>query len=130
MRNKLYTTIGWLFIGLAGLGVALPVLPTTPFVLLAAWAFAKGSPRLERWLIEHPRFGPLLRDWRGHRRIPLHAKILSVSMMAASLGHLVFFSSVPGIAVLAAGLLMLIGAAYVLSCPHAKPTPAKEHVNE
>ncbi len=121
MRSKLYTFIGWLFVSLAAFGVALPVLPTTPFLLLAAWAFAKGSPRLERWLVEHPRFGPMLRDWRSHRRIPLHAKLLAVGMMGASLVHLVFFSSVPGLAVTAAALLMLVGAAFVLSCPHARP---------
>lgn len=130
MRSRFYTALGWLFVGIGAVGAVLPVLPTTPFLLLAAWAFAKGSPRLERWLAEHPRFGPLLRDWRSHRRIPLHAKCLSLSMMALSLAHLAFFSSAPAIGVAAAGLLMVLGAAYILSCPHALPAVKDEEVKD
>jgi uncharacterized membrane protein YbaN (DUF454 family) len=69
-----------LALGLAG--IVLPVLPTTPFVLLAAACFSRGSSRCERWLLEHPRFGPLVRDWRQYRAIPLRAKQLAFVMMA------------------------------------------------
>ena len=118
MHKRLFIALGWVFVSLAALGAVLPVLPTTPFLILAAWAFSKGSPRLARWLEEHPRFGPVLRDWRSHRRIPLHAKVLAVTMMAASLSSLVFFSTAPGWAVGSAAVLMAVGAGYVLSCPH------------
>ncbi|KQW68023.1 MAG: YbaN family protein [Methylibium sp.] len=76
----------WLMAGgvalLTGLvGIVLPLLPTTPFVLLAAFCFARGSARWERWLIEHRRFGPMIQAWRSHRAIPLAAKRLATLMM-------------------------------------------------
>ena len=66
------------------IGIFLPLLPTTPFVLLAAFCFARGSPRWEAWLLAHPRWGPMVRDWRDHRAIPWRAKLLAWTMMAAA----------------------------------------------
>ena len=65
------------------IGVFLPLLPTTPFVLLAAFCFSRSSPRVERWLLSHPRFGPMIQNWRAHRAIPLRAKKLAWVMMTA-----------------------------------------------
>ncbi len=79
----------WLAAGAAALGtgivgIFLPLLPTTPFVLLAAFCFARGSVRWERWLLAHPRFGPMVRDWRRDRVVPLRAKQLATVMMSIS----------------------------------------------
>lgn len=79
----------WLVCGgvclLTGLvGLLLPLLPTTPFVLLAAYCFSQGSARYEQWLLAHPTFGPMVRDWRGKHAVPLRAKQLAWAMMAAS----------------------------------------------
>jgi uncharacterized membrane protein YbaN (DUF454 family) len=63
-------------------GVFVPLLPTTPFVLLAAFCFSRSSTRCERWLVNHPRFGPAIRNWRAQRVIPLRAKQLAWAMMA------------------------------------------------
>jgi uncharacterized membrane protein YbaN (DUF454 family) len=60
------------------------VLPTVPFVLLAAWCFSRGSVRWETWLLAHPRWGPMVRDWRARRAIPRRAKWLSLLMMSGS----------------------------------------------
>ena len=73
--------LGFVFVGLATIGVVLPLLPTTPFLLLAAACFAKSSHRFYRVLLENRIFGPLIRDWREHRAIPLRAKILAIGVM-------------------------------------------------
>ncbi|WON76167.1 DUF454 family protein [Serratia sp. UGAL515B_01] len=62
--------IGWLAVVLATLGVVLPLLPTTPFLLLAAWCFARSSPRFHHWLLYRSRFGNYLRYWQQHRALP------------------------------------------------------------
>jgi len=82
--------LGWICVFLGMVGIFLPILPTTPFILLAAWLFARASPRFERWLYEHRLFGPPLRAWRDHRSIPRRTKIMAISMMAMSFAILVF----------------------------------------
>ncbi len=79
----------WRLLALASLavgfiGLFLPVLPTVPFVLLAAWAAGKGWPRLEEWLLAHRHFGRPIRDWRDSGAVPRRAKVVAVSMMACS----------------------------------------------
>lgn len=120
----LWVGLGWCFIGLAVLGVILPGLPTTPFLLLAAWAFHKGSRRWAAWLEQHRLFGPLLRNWQRHRVIPLHAKIAAITMMGVSLLYLTLWSSVPGLAVAAIAAVMAGSAAWMLWCPSARPEQA------
>lgn len=79
----------WMLAGLVSLllgivGIFLPLLPTAPFVLLAAFCFSRGSERLEAWLVNHRRFGPMVAAWRRNRAVPLRAKQLATAMMAAS----------------------------------------------
>lgn len=86
-QARLWQRLLWVLAGLASLilgiiGIFVPLLPTTPFVLLAAFCFARGSTRCEAWLLGHPRFGPMVRNWRDHRAIPLRAKQLAWGMMA------------------------------------------------
>ena len=69
---------------LAVLGVFLPLLPTTPFLLLAAFAFTRSSPRLHAWLLGHRHFGPLIEDWRRYGSIAPRAKATAVAVMAAT----------------------------------------------
>ncbi len=69
---------------LAVLGVVLPILPTVPFLLLAAWAAGKGWPALEAWLLNHAHFGPGIRRWRESGAVPRRAKWLATGMMTLS----------------------------------------------
>jgi uncharacterized membrane protein YbaN (DUF454 family) len=70
-------------LGLGLIGIVVPGLPTVPFVLLAAFAAARGSQRLHAWLLAHRQFGPVVRDWQAHGAVSRRAKRLAVTMMAA-----------------------------------------------
>jgi len=77
--------IGLFFVGLAILGVVLPILPTTPFLLVAAGCFAKSSPSLHQKLLDNKTFGPLINDWQRYRTIPKKAKRIALLTMILSL---------------------------------------------
>lgn len=77
----LLAALGLLSLGLAILGIFLPVLPTTPLLLLSAALFFRSSPRLYEWLLNHPKLGPYIRNFREHKAIPLRVKVLSVSLV-------------------------------------------------
>jgi uncharacterized membrane protein YbaN (DUF454 family) len=77
---------GWLSVALGVLGIFLPVLPTTPFLLLAAPCFARSSPRFHAWLVNHPQLGPWIRDYLGGEGIPLKGKVYAIGLMWASIG--------------------------------------------
>lgn len=115
--RSVYLVLGLLAVGLGFLGLFLPVLPTTPFLLVAVACFARSSSRLERWLLEHPRFGPTLRDWRERGAIPRRVK--ATALAGTSLGFSLFWfggAPGPGLTALVASL-MLVGLAYVFSRP-------------
>lgn len=114
--RTLWLTAGLLALGLGLLGAVLPVLPTTPFLLVAAGCFAKSSPRLHRWLLEHPTFGPPIRNWQENGAISRPAKRLAVASMAAVLVGSVA-AGVPWRVVVGQVALMAIGAAFVLTRP-------------
>jgi len=118
--RALYLAIGLACVGLGVLGAFLPVLPTTPFLLISVWAFSKSSLRLERWLLEHKRFGPRLVEWRMHRVIPLSAKLAAWGSMIASLTLMIVTGRSPITIAIAAGV-MAIGATYVASRPSRPP---------
>ena len=89
MDKRFGIRLFWLISGLIALalgliGAVLPLLPTTPFLLVAAFAFARSSPRLAKWLEEHPQFGPLITDWREHGAISKRAKIAAMVAIVAA----------------------------------------------
>jgi len=110
-----YLAIGFVFVALGVAGAFLPVLPTTPLLIVSLWAFAKSSPRLERWLLEHPRFGPRLVAWRTYRVIPLGVKVTAYASMAASLSVMAVLGRWWAFG--AAAVVMGIGVVYIASRP-------------
>ena len=90
----LWRTLALVCVALGVVGIFLPVLPTTPFLLVAAWAAGRGWPQFEAWLLAHPLLGPPIRRWRDHRAVPRRAKWAASFTMAASIG-LIAVSSAP-----------------------------------
>lgn len=119
MTRVVFLLLGLGFTALGVAGAFLPLLPTTVFLILAAACFARSSPRMEAWILDHKSFGPLVRAWREYGAIPRKAKILACTGMA--FGFAVFFLSVQpglGLALVVAGALAAC-AAFVLSRPGA-----------
>ena len=87
----LLTVLGFSFVGVGIAGIILPVLPATPFFLLAAACFARASERFYNWLLNNPTVGPTVREWRRYRSIPRRTKILAIVLMAATLSVSIIF---------------------------------------
>lgn len=82
LARPLYLAGGFIALGLGAIGVALPIMPTVPFLLLAAFCFARSHPEWAQRLYDHPTYGPGLRDWRDRRAISRKAKLSAVTAMA------------------------------------------------
>ena len=120
--NKLFFfALGWLCVVAGVVGIFLPILPTTPFLLVAAWAFAKSSPRFQYWLESHQTLGPYIYDWRHYGVVPIRAKILAISMMTLSFSWLVFLSGASTTVVVVVGLTMAGVATFLLTRPSSSP---------
>jgi len=120
-RRYLLIALGLLFTGVGVVGVFLPLIPTTPLLILALWAFSGSSRRLHGWLLNHRRLGPPLQRWRTHRVIPWRAKITAWTMMAASLAYTIFVRRAPWPLVAAIAALMAIAVWYVATKPSRMP---------
>ncbi|MBK0327871.1 YbaN family protein [Rhodobacteraceae bacterium F11138] len=114
----LWTGLGCVALALGLVGVVLPVLPTTPFVILAAFLFSKGSPRLRHWLITHRVFGPLIDDWEAHGAIPRPVKRLACAVMALAFGASLW-AGFPTAVLIVQALCLGAAATYVLTRPSA-----------
>jgi len=109
--------LGCLMLALGIIGAVLPVMPTTVFLILAAWFFGRSSPRLEAWLMRHPTFGPPLQAWRLRGAVPRRAKVAALAGMG--FGYTVFLfmaRPAPGLAVLVA-VPVLLSALFILTRP-------------
>ena len=83
MARPIYLVCGLLALGMGLIGIALPILPTVPFLLLAAFCFARSQPAWEQRLLDHPRYGAALRDWRERQAIRRPAKVAALGAMSA-----------------------------------------------
>ena len=118
--RQVWIVAGGLALLLGILGIALPLLPTTPLILLAAFCFGKGSERLRNWLTSHSKFGPMIADWESHGAISKRGKIAAVLAMGAAFA-LSIFLQVPGYILLIQVICLGGAATFVLS----RPTAAK-----
>ncbi len=107
MRRHLYLIAGFICLGLAVIGAILPVMPTTVFVIMAAYCFARSSPKLEQRLLEHPRFGPHITRWRANGAVSRSGKIAASIAFAVSIALTLALTAMPW-------PLFTIGAAVVI----------------
>ncbi|MEM8786866.1 MAG: YbaN family protein [Pseudomonadota bacterium] len=117
-----WTGFGLVALGMGAVGAVLPLLPTTPFVILAAFCLAHGSPPLARLLERHRVFGPIIADWRAHRAIARRHKLIAHLMMAAALVASAT-AGVLGTTLTLQATCLLFASAYVLSRPGTGKDP-------
>jgi len=124
--RPVYFTIGIVMVALGVIGIFVPLMPTTTFLIVAAWCFARSSRRAEAWIVNHPRFGPPIRAWRDSRAIARRYKIMSIGGM--SLGLLLFIvTAQPAWWVVAlVGAALFVLSAYVATRP--EPSAGTEPV--
>ena len=115
MRRTLYLAAGFLSLGLGALGIFLPLLPTVPFVILAAFCFARSSPALEERLLDHPHFGPHIRRWRDKGAISRRGKRAALGAFAFSAVLALFLAPFPWLLIPLAAAL--IGGTWIWTRP-------------
>jgi uncharacterized membrane protein YbaN (DUF454 family) len=115
--------LAYVSLGLGVVGIVIPGLPTVPFVLLSAFAAARGSQRLHGWLLAHRQFGPMIRDWQAHGAVSRRAKWLAVSTMSAC--ALIMFLTAPRWWMAAAGTAIMIVVAVWLWARPEPPRPPR-----
>ncbi|MCK5242530.1 YbaN family protein [bacterium] len=121
MKNKfiqyIYIIAGWFSLSVGIIGVFLPILPTTPFILLAAFCFSRGSVKYHRWLRQHRYFGKAVRDWETYRGMRIPAKVMATALLSILFSISLIFLGLPGwikISLLIIALAVLI---YIWSLP-------------
>ena len=120
MKRIVLIALGWLCVGLGFIGIFVPGIPTTIFLIIALWAFSKSSKKLQNWLLHHKRFGPILRNWQEHKVVPYKAKILMVVLMVFAV--ILFHYAIQNL-YLTAGLIivLLLVVRYVIALPSKVP---------
>lgn len=125
MKRTVYKPLGLLFLALGAAGLVLPILPTTPFVLLAAWFFANSSEEWHRRLLDSELFGPMIHNWEANRCISLRTKIVGLSaMLVAGSASIVFAIDDPILEVVTVALMAMGAATLMLlkTCPDSDPS--------
>lgn len=115
----LWLILGHVAFSVGMIGIFVPLLPTTPFVLVAAFCYGKGSKRFEDWMINHPRFGPGIIMWRRHRSIPLKAKVVATLMIGISVTWVALLPHIPLVAKIAMFVTVGSVVVYIWSRPSA-----------
>ena len=114
--RALWLAGGWVSLATGLVGIVVPLLPTTPFILLSAFCFQRGSDRLHRWITQHPRFGPLIADWRERGAIPRRAKRNAMIALSAVLA-ISWFAGVSQFVLIVQAAVMSVVAVFILTRP-------------
>ena len=125
LTQKLLFILGWIFAGLGFIGVFLPIMPTVPFMIVAAFCFSRSSPRLHRWFLSQPHIGPSLQDWEDNRVIRLSTKWIATVMVTGSVIMTSYFLNV----VVWAKVTMVVVCALALIfiwMQKSRPSPQKK----
>lgn len=126
LRGVVYMALGCFFVGLGALGAVLPVLPTTPFLLLASFFFVRSSPRLNDRLMRSPLFGPFLRDWHQHRGVRPRVKLTALAVMPVAVTASVVWGDLSWPILVLLLVLAAVGLAVVLRLPVIRDAPLEE----
>lgn len=116
MKRFLWKILGFLSLGMAYVGVVTPGLPYSPFVVFAAYCFAKSSPRMHAWIMNHKIFGPFITNWNERRVFPLKLKFFMLASMSLSL-LLMWFSGVKPIGIISTAVFMALVAVWAWRYP-------------
>ncbi len=119
-----FLVLGTIFLGVGAVGLFVPVLPTTPFVLLAAACYLRGSARLHRWLLTSPTFGPTIEAWQEHGAIPPRAKAIAIVMVIGTFAFSILFVIEPPVIRLALAALGIVLVVWLARRPSWTPERA------
>jgi len=121
LARLLYATLAYVSLGVGLVAIVIPGLPTTEFILLAAWAATRSSPRLSAWLENHRLFGPILHNWRNGKVIQRRAKVSATLSMLLCAGLMLVFLAIAG---------MTLGNLWIWSRPEHAPCPAPSQAQQ
>ncbi|MES9956200.1 MAG: YbaN family protein [Sedimenticola sp.] len=124
MKRPLLLGFGWLSLGAGVVGIFLPLLPTTPFLLLSAWCFSRSSERLHRWLLNNPRFGHVIRRWEDEGTMERRIKLRAIGLVILGFSISVLLVPMPLHARVALVLLAIAISYYLYRIPEPKKVVA------
>ena len=125
MQRLLWRSLVVIFVILGFIGALLPGMPTTVFLILAAWASSRGWPQMDNWLLNHPKYGSTLRDWRANGTVPRKAKWLATIMMSIS-AVLMLFTTAPVAVKVFTNTTMLVVCIWLWLRPEPQPLKKEE----
>ena len=125
MQSLLWRSLVVIFVILGFIGAVLPGMPTTVFLILAAWASSRGWPQMDNWLLNHPKYGSTLRDWRANGTVPRKAKWLATIMMSIS-AVIMLFTTAPVAVKVFTNTTMLVVCIWLWLRPEPQPPTQEE----
>ena len=125
MQSLLWRSLVVIFVILGFIGALLPGMPTTVFLILAAWASSRGWPQMDNWLLNHPKYGSTLRDWRANGTVPRKAKWFATIMMSIS-AVIMLFTTAPVAVKVFTNTTMLVVCIWLWLRPEPQPPTQEE----